>query len=89
MITVLQAVKAVEDDLLRRGEKYLSIAAPEEVSYQENWLIAKPMTKDLRAIVFLVRYKIPWVLEYEEITAQVSAETGEVLARLGPANYSG
>lgn len=88
MVTIHDAIEAVARDLQARGEEYTRISSPEEVRHCVDYLLPFNGKERVRANVYLVDYYIPWVMEEERIATFVDSETGEVLARLGPANYS-
>jgi hypothetical protein len=84
MISRQEAITITLADIQHRGEEIDSICSVEEVRFE---LAAKLRGRQEVDDVYTVRYHIPWGLDFVSIFVHLSAHTGEIYDRIGPAPY--
>ncbi len=86
MISKQEAIAITLADIQRRREEIDSICSEEEVRFKPA---AKLRNRQGVEDVYTVRYSIPWGLDFVSIFVHLSAHTGEIYDRIGPAPYRG
>jgi hypothetical protein len=84
MISKQEAIAITLADIKSRGEEIDSICSEEEVRLELSTKLSNRQEVD---DVYVVKYYIPWGLDFVSIYVDLSAHTGEIYDRTGPAPY--
>jgi hypothetical protein len=87
MITVEDALKIAQEDITYRKEAGAKLCDHSQVRFQEKAVLDGEKHGGKVDDIFVVWYEIPWGLDVVLVFMDISANTGEIYNRIGPASY--